>query len=165
MGFATVSAGRAGRQVLKEFITWDANVHRWRDAGGRFVKAPDVLERDLIRWSQNVVSDDVYRPNVKRRILFESVQDVERGLEAIDVKNDEYMAYDSEGRLLQLSVERGTSFDTIILSSSEIQPRHTLELKRVLRGFFTRVGADKEWLSNATLEELVAEGIKNYKTV
>ena len=71
MGFATVSAGRAGRQVLKEFITWDANVHRWRDAGGRFVKAPDVLERDLIRWSQNAVSNDVFWVSAGERASLE----------------------------------------------------------------------------------------------
>jgi hypothetical protein len=96
--------------------------------------------------------------------FFESVQDVERYLEPIDVKNDEYIAYDSEGRLLQLSVEHRTPVDRVVLSYSETQPMHALELKQILLDFFTRVGVNKEWLSNATLEELSAEGIKNYKT-
>jgi hypothetical protein len=97
--------------------------------------------------------------------FFESVQDVERGLEAIDVKNDEYIAYDSEGCLLQLHVEQGSPIDRVVLSCSETQPTHSLELKRALINFFTQVSVSKEWLAKATLEELVAEGIKNYKTV
>jgi hypothetical protein len=97
--------------------------------------------------------------------FFETVQDVDRGLEAIDVTNDDYIAYDSEGRLLQLSVKHQTSYDIVVLSSSEMQPTHASELKRVLVDFFARVGVNKDWLSTATLEELVTKGIRNYKTI
>lgn len=102
--------------------------------------------------------------------FFESVKDVELYLEPIDVINGEYVAYDSEGHILQLSVEHRISTnilsasETVILSPSATSQRHTSELKRILIDFFSRVGANKEWLSTASLDELIADGIKNYKT-
>jgi hypothetical protein len=103
--------------------------------------------------------------------FFESVKDVELYLEPIDVINGEYVAYDSEGHILQLSVECKDSanifspLETVVLSPSATPQRHTAELKRILIDFFGRVGADKKWLSTASLEELITEGIKKYKTV
>lgn len=38
--------------------------------------------------------------------MFNTVRDAERYLEPIDVKNDEYIGFDSEGRLLAIKVEQ-----------------------------------------------------------
>jgi hypothetical protein len=82
--------------------------------------------------------------------FFETVKDVELYLEPIDVINGEYVAYDSEGHILQLNVERKdsanifSSLETVVLSPSVTSQRHTSELKSILINFFGRVGSDKE---------------------
>lgn len=103
--------------------------------------------------------------------FFETVKDVELYLEPVDVINGEYVAYDSEGHILQLNVERKVSSnifspsEAVVLSPSVTGQKHTSELKRILIDFFGRIGSDKEWLSTASLEKLITEGIKKHKTV
>ena len=64
----TDEAVQVVRGVERSTPIWDANVGRWRDATGRFAKAPDVLDRSWIRWSQESVSGDVYWQGAGRRI-------------------------------------------------------------------------------------------------
>ncbi len=97
--------------------------------------------------------------------FFETVQNTEQYLESIDVFNQEYIAYDSEGRLLQLNVERKKRLDRVVLSCPEMESTHILEMKQVLVNFFANIGADNDWLSKATLKELVTRGIEDHKTV
>ncbi|NIT56941.1 MAG: hypothetical protein GWN00_12110, partial [Aliifodinibius sp.] len=79
----------------------------------------------------------------------------------------EYIAYDSEGRLLELRVQKtqtGFGPERVVLSCPEAEPTHSAELKQLLMSFFICVGVDKAWVSKASLEELVARGIRDYKT-
>jgi hypothetical protein len=106
-------------------------------------------------------------------LMFESVEAAELSLEAIDVENDEYVAYDSEGRLLKLGVERikrgsgifAVWLDKVVISCIETEPNHADDLRRILVDFFARIGLDQDWLSKATLKELVSKGLKDHKAI
>lgn len=98
-------------------------------------------------------------------LFFESVLDAERYLEPIDVANHVYTAYDSEGRLLRLDVKREKRFASIAIQDAEPVPTHSAELKKHLCDFFTHVGADKDWLETASLEQLIAQGLQEYQTI
>jgi hypothetical protein len=92
--------------------------------------------------------------------VFDSVEDAERYLEPIDVANNEYVGYDSEGRLLQLTV---TDANRVSIRSSEPIPKHAVELRESLIWFLSYVGVSERWLSSAPLRELV-ERMLEYKT-
>jgi hypothetical protein len=92
--------------------------------------------------------------------VFESVEDAEHYIEPIDVANNEYVGYDSEGRLLQLTV---TDANRVNIRSAESVPRHAAELRKALTWFLSYVGVSENWLSNASLQELV-EKMLEYKT-
>jgi hypothetical protein len=96
-------------------------------------------------------------------LVFSDVQKAENYLEATDVDNNEYVGYDSRGRLLSLTT-RGNS---VIIQLAEIDPKHDRQLFTVLSGFLARVlkrkGLAWEWLSQASLEELVTKALE-YKT-
>jgi hypothetical protein len=78
-------------------------------------------------------------------LFFESVERAEGKLEAIDVRNEEYVAYDSEGRLLKLAIERsetstffglGTNvLDYVVVEGAEDRPNHAPQLPAVLVRF------------------------------
>jgi hypothetical protein len=91
--------------------------------------------------------------------IFESVGSAEAYLEPIDVKNNEYVAYDSEGRLLRLSA---TNFK-VTIASAEPEATHMLELRKILSDFLAHKGAPQEWLQIASLQELVTKALE-YKS-
>ena len=102
-------------------------------------------------------------------VFFASVADAEGWLEAIDVENNEYVAYDSEGRLVTLGVvtkQKGffSGGKRVVVERAEAEPTHALELRNTLVHFFGRVGASKDWLASAALEELVKRGIEHHQT-
>lgn len=97
--------------------------------------------------------------------LFKSLAEAESYAEPIDVRNHEYVAYDSEGRKLQLRIEEevltgrlgiGKTVKEIvrIIQVDEI-PTHADELKNILRSALENLGAPSERLRTATLQELV----------
>ncbi len=101
-------------------------------------------------------------------MVFASAQDLERELEAIDVEHHEYVAYDSEGRLVELGIgrRRGTLFfsiKSVVVQGAEPTPTHTGELREVLRRFLQGVGESNDWLANASLEALVSRGLEKYR--
>ena len=98
-------------------------------------------------------------------LFFETVQDAERYVEAIDVLNNEYVAYDSIGHLLELSVQLKKEYDVVAISCIEQEPRHVYELQHILSDFFLQVEVNEEWIKKATLEDLVQKGIQEYKSV
>ena len=53
-------------------------------------------------------------------MFFESVEDAERYFEPIDVENDEYVAYDSDGRLLRLLAR----YPRVTVDMAELHPMH-----------------------------------------
>lgn len=91
--------------------------------------------------------------------IFQSVGSAEAYLEPIDVKNNEYVAYDSEGRLLRLSA---TNF-RVTIESAEVEATHILELRRILCDFLAHKGVHQEWLQRASLQELVTKALE-YKS-
>ena len=77
-------------------------------------------------------------------VAFESVEAAEADTEALDVKYDEFVAYDAEGRLLSAT----WTDDCMKLSPVDIEPKHAVELaailKRYLKAINKPVGADPE---------------------
>jgi hypothetical protein len=93
-------------------------------------------------------------------LFFRSLSIAERYLEPIDIRNNEYVAYDSEGRLLLLVLCE----HTVKIELEEEEPTHADKLKEAVLAFFTEVGFATDLLSQASLEELILEGISNYET-
>lgn len=94
---------------------------------------------------------------------FENLQDAARGLEAIDVIENIFEAYDSEGRLLKLTAK--DEFDTVKISLAEDSSSHQDELKEKLilaLKYFHEIGKldNIDWLEDAMLEDLVNEIVK-----
>ena len=96
--------------------------------------------------------------------LFRDARALERGLEAIDVQNGEYVVYDSEGRLVALTTEevptrvlfgllRGKA-EAVRIASAEPEPAHASELGAKLRAFLERLGEEAS-LSATSLPELI----------
>lgn len=94
---------------------------------------------------------------------YETLQDASVAHEAIDVMNNIFTAYDSEGRLLQFSAK--DKFDTVEISLAEDVPSHQKELKGRLVlhiEYLHKIGKleNIDWLNNATLSDLVKEIVK-----
>jgi hypothetical protein len=92
-------------------------------------------------------------------MFFESVEAAERYLEPIDVENDEYVAYDGEGRLLRLVA----TSPRITIEDAEAAPAHAHVLRHLLLQFFPAIGIPQHQLETDSLHELVARGVE-YKT-
>lgn len=99
--------------------------------------------------------------------FFKSITDAERYLEPIDIHNQEYVAYDSEGRRLELRVEEEViaaglfklskiTKERVRIAQTEKFPAHAEELKKILQNFLKRLEASPDWLYSATLQQLVA---------
>ncbi len=87
--------------------------------------------------------------------VLNSVEEAVGYLEAIDVENNEYIAYDSEGRLLRL----GTRDRYVTIEAADAVPEHQAQLRSILTQAFLRVGdraaITQDWVESATLSELV----------
>ncbi|MDA3798967.1 MAG: hypothetical protein PF692_07795 [Kiritimatiellae bacterium] len=90
-------------------------------------------------------------------VFYESVGSAELCIEAIDVDNHVYVAYDSEGCLLRLS----TLLETVLIRDGESDSNHAEELRSRLVYYFSRDPNDKS-LALATLPELVELGIRHF---
>jgi hypothetical protein len=93
-------------------------------------------------------------------LFFRSLSIAEHYLEPIDVRNNEYITYDSEGRLLRLV----PCEYTVKIELAEEEPTHAEKLREALLAFFTKVGFATDLLLQASLEELILEGLSNYET-
>ncbi len=69
-----------------------------------------------------------------------SVEEAESAMEPIDVTNNEYSAYDREGRLLQPEVVVRGSRERSHLTEAETVPSHAEELKAKIIRYLARVG-------------------------
>lgn len=97
--------------------------------------------------------------------FFQSITDVERYLEPIDVRNQEYVAYDSDGRQLELGVEQETMAgwlglgktirERVRIVQAEETATHAEELKKILRVFLQKLGGPSDSLHTATLQDLI----------
>jgi hypothetical protein len=103
--------------------------------------------------------------------IFESVEYAEQYLEPIDVKNKEYIVYDSEGHILQLAIskkERPSIFDragyieTVRISAVESGSDRSSELRKLLIKFFQETRAVVEESDLLSLRELVDKSVSIY---
>ena len=93
--------------------------------------------------------------------LFKTKQDAEEYLEPIDVHNQEYIAYDSQGMLLRLGVRSETrrfffnilsdTFEVVCISETGVD--RSQELRKKLKRFLCQVGMID---SNFKEEELLS---------
>lgn len=100
--------------------------------------------------------------------FFKSVEEAERYAEPIDVQNHEYVAYDSDGRRLELRVEEETVTgwfglgktirERVRIIPAEDTATHADELKSLLQGFLPKLGGPPDSLHSATLQDLIASG-------
>lgn len=82
--------------------------------------------------------------------VYPSLMDAERHLEAIDVRNNEYEAFDAEGRLLRLTTEN----ETVRIISTEGSPDHAAALRTRLRAFLKKAKAPT--FDDSSLPQLLA---------
>jgi hypothetical protein len=107
-------------------------------------------------------------------LAFDSPARAEGFVESIDVEDGEYLdAFDSEGRLLALEVERPTvrrkffgiesvELTPVRLVEKESRANHAGDLKSALLGALARVGPPGE-RANATLGDLVEEAFRRFR--
>ena len=89
-----------------------------------------------------------------------SMVDAVRAVEPTDVKYDEYVVFDSEGRLLTLSVETEGGRERVTLVPSEAVPSHSEEFRRRLVGYLTATGDDASTLDKSSLANLISSAHK-----
>lgn len=93
-------------------------------------------------------------------LVFRSPQEAELYIETVDVQNQEYVAYDSEGRLLRLlAIKR----NKVALELMENEPSHASQLRTLLQKHLVTLGVPFEWVDEASLTDLVAKRLE-YKT-
>jgi len=102
--------------------------------------------------------------------IFPTSEQAQAYLEPHGVRSHEYIAYDSEGRRLQLSVERKkqTLFtvlpippeEQVVVQSGEAEPTHREELREQLIRALSNMGEPVERLATASLDELVGKGLE-----
>jgi hypothetical protein len=102
-------------------------------------------------------------------MFFRSAAYAERYLEPIDVKNEEYKAYDGIGRRLTLGVAKkearffyGIFKDTIevVTVRDESGADAAAELRQILRGFLEQFGISWKSTEEAALETLIEQAIQ-----
>lgn len=92
--------------------------------------------------------------------VFETVENAQRALEVTDVSNNEYIAYDSEGRLLLLKVVAGDPRVSIL--EAESVARHADDLRRILKDFLVRTGSYDPSLNETSLQQLLAKFVSTH---
>jgi len=91
-------------------------------------------------------------------LLFKTVERAREYLEPLDVLNDEYVLYDSEGRLLRAVAksDRGP----IEILEAESSPMHKEILQHDIVHFLQRVGEPRSALEGCSLDERVLIAIR-----
>ena len=93
--------------------------------------------------------------------IFETVEAAERYLEPIDVRNEEFICYDSEARLLLCDVDESYWVERVVIRPVEPQQKCEEELMGKLRSFlysFIKIGRlveSERWVSRAPLPALI----------
>ena len=102
--------------------------------------------------------------------FFASVEDAERYLEPWAAEQ-RLTAYDSEGRLLEIGVERGESsfffglskgmVDYVVLVAVEDEPDHAPQLRATILSLLERTGCSPANSGKLPLRELVRRGVQH----
>lgn len=103
--------------------------------------------------------------------IFKSVAKAQLGLEPIDVKNGEFVAYDKNGCLLRLTVIKKEkpsffckekSIEAVNIFEAEDGGSNTKDLREVLINFFKRTGVNDPEDKYLSLDDLVDKAVKQY---
>ena len=102
--------------------------------------------------------------------FFASVEDAELYLEPWAVEEG-FTAYDSEGRLLEIGVDRRESsflfgllktvVDHVVIEAAEDEPDHALQLRATLLNFLEATGVALDNSDVMPLQELVRKGVEH----
>lgn len=83
----------------------------------------------------------------------------EEYVEPIDVQNQEFFVFDSEGKLLRFE----TDGERCWLVEAEPTPTHQAVLRKILQDLFRYFQAEETWVQSASLDDLVNEGVKKFR--
>lgn len=96
-----------------------------------------------------------------------SVEDARLHIEPTDVENEEYIAYDSEGRLLTLSVveDKRTRLpswgrERVVLDQAEEEPTHEQELRMALLDYLKCSGLPEKTYQSLPLRDIIERFIE-----
>ena len=92
-------------------------------------------------------------------LVFENKDMAEKYLEPVDIKNNVYVAYDSSGYKLDLSVKG----EKVSVCQSTDLKLYAKELKEILFNFFLEIGINQDWCNKASLDELIKKSLE-FKT-
>jgi hypothetical protein len=96
--------------------------------------------------------------------IFDRRDRAEAYVEPIDVRNNEYVFYDSEGQLLEaLIVEDSRGIEHVVLQDGKEEIYDKPGLALILARFLNYLGYQKNDLEQMSLSQLVDEGLK-FKT-
>lgn len=95
--------------------------------------------------------------------VFDTVQELEQYAEPVDVRLNEYVAYDAEGRLLDLRCEEVVSgrflrvrLSVVRVVEAEQEPAHLDDLRRSLLRFLSRLGDNETVCEQLSLSDLLS---------
>lgn len=89
-------------------------------------------------------------------LVFQTVEDAESYVEAVDVRNGEYVFFDSGGALLKTDIHARRGVERVSLQAGEERARDPTRLRMLLEDFLTRSGYVKYELDQSTLAQLVS---------
>jgi hypothetical protein len=93
--------------------------------------------------------------------IFETIEEAEKYVEPIDARRGDFVAYDSEGRLLRSQiVKRGLLGPRVKLEPTETVPKHASALRARLIGFLSKLGESRPLLEADSLDGLITRTIR-----
>jgi hypothetical protein len=96
-------------------------------------------------------------------LVFESITDMERYIEPVDVENQEYKFFDGIGRLLTVEIQKGQCREKVKIMEAEDKPIHQSELQSILIKFLKAVSDAPTDFDSFTWDQLIREALE-YKT-
>lgn len=91
-------------------------------------------------------------------LVLRTVEAAQRYLEAVDVVDQVYSGFDSEGRSLHLGAPRP---NRVSITLAEDRPTHADTLRRILLDFLRRTDAEAQRYEQASLQEVVQVMLKH----
>jgi hypothetical protein len=88
-------------------------------------------------------------------LVFETVALAESYMEPVDVRNGDYVVFDSEGRLLAVAVERKGRHDRTVLRPGEAIPAHASVLRETLLRFLAKTRLAAPGMEQMNLPQLL----------
>jgi hypothetical protein len=106
-----------------------------------------------------VITTPIFLSDGGDLLIFESVDDARGYIEAVDVVDGVYVAYDSQGRLLKLGISASLSKQVVEIDIAEVEPTHQETLRNVLMEFLKAAHRSESLLAQDSLEELVIKSL------